>query len=197
MVTTSGSPTGPGEAVQQELSGRVLLLGKVKQSLADAHSVALDAREQGALGVVAPPPYARGLSSLATDDFFVGALAGYPTGRHHPLIIASEARLALEFGAPEVWVSVDLFHFADSDVSAQENSLLSTLVTVREAVPEPARVYVNAVGLDGHNEGRLEMLEKMAQQAGLNGVAVEAQARQPETAPAGRPPRHRLAVVDR
>lgn len=37
----------------------------------------------------------------------VATVAGYPTGRHHSLIKASEARLAVQSGAAEVWVAVD------------------------------------------------------------------------------------------
>ncbi|OFT60803.1 deoxyribose-phosphate aldolase [Corynebacterium sp. HMSC05E07] len=61
------------------------------------------------------------------------AVAGYPTGRHHSLVKAAEARLAVQSGAAEVWVAVDA---ALGDVT----SLLSELVTLREACPLPVRL---------------------------------------------------------
>ncbi|TVU81392.1 deoxyribose-phosphate aldolase [Corynebacterium aurimucosum] len=61
------------------------------------------------------------------------AVAGYPTGRHHSLVKAAEARLAVQSGAAEVWVAVDA-------VLGDVTSLLSELVTLREACPLPVRL---------------------------------------------------------
>ena len=61
------------------------------------------------------------------------AVAGYPTGRHHSLVKAAEARLAVQSGAAEVWVAVDA-------LLGDATSLLSELVTLREACPLPARL---------------------------------------------------------
>ena len=56
------------------------------------------------------------------------SVAGYPTGRHHTLIKASEARLAIQSGASEVWVSLD-------ETVADANAVLSELIAIREACP--------------------------------------------------------------
>ena len=61
------------------------------------------------------------------------AVAGYPTDRHHSLVKAAEARLAVQSGAAEVWVAVDA-------LLGDATSLLSELVTLREACPLPARL---------------------------------------------------------
>ena len=61
------------------------------------------------------------------------SVAGYPTGRHHSLVKAAEARLAVQSGAAEVWVAVDA-------LLGDATSLLSELVTLREACPLPARL---------------------------------------------------------
>ena len=61
------------------------------------------------------------------------SVAGYPTGRHHTLIKASEARLAIQSGASEMWVSLD-------ETVADANAVLSELIAIREACPEPARL---------------------------------------------------------
>ena len=61
------------------------------------------------------------------------SVAGYPTGRHHTLIKASEARLAIQSGASEVWVSLD-------ETVSDANAVLSELIAIREACPDPARL---------------------------------------------------------
>ena len=61
------------------------------------------------------------------------SVAGYPTGRHHTLIKASEARLAIQSGASEVWVSLDA-------TVTDANAVLSELIAIREACPDPARL---------------------------------------------------------
>lgn len=61
------------------------------------------------------------------------SVAGFPTGRHHGLIKASEARLAVQSGASEVWVSVD-------DAMDEVEEFLPDLVTIREACPEPVEL---------------------------------------------------------
>lgn len=59
------------------------------------------------------------------------AAVGFPTGRHHILVKASEARLAISQGAHRVWACVDTS-------TADANAALSDLISLREAVPYPA-----------------------------------------------------------
>lgn len=63
------------------------------------------------------------------------AAVGFPTGRHHILVKASEARLAISQGAHRVWASVDT---STADASAA----LSDMISLREAVPYPAHLGV-------------------------------------------------------
>lgn len=60
---------------------------------------------------------------------------GFPTGRHHILVKASEARLAVSQGAHRVWACVDTSN-------ADANALLSDMINLREAVPAPAQLGV-------------------------------------------------------
>ncbi|WP_165241280.1 deoxyribose-phosphate aldolase [Corynebacterium lizhenjunii] len=80
--------------------------------------------------VVTPPYIARALSGGAQR---VIALAGFPSGRHHSLVKAAEARLAVQYGAEEVWVACD-------GAVADPNALLADLVAIRESCPAPARL---------------------------------------------------------
>lgn len=60
---------------------------------------------------------------------------GFPTGRHHILVKASEARLAVSQGAHRVWACVDTSN-------PDANALLSDMISLREAVPAPAQLGV-------------------------------------------------------
>lgn len=60
---------------------------------------------------------------------------GFPTGRHHILVKASEARLAVSQGAHRVWACVDTSN-------ADANALLSDMISLRESVPAPAQLGV-------------------------------------------------------
>ena len=95
------------------------------------------------------------------------SLAGYPTGRHHTLIKASEARLAIQSGASEVWVSLD-------ETVADANAVLSELIAIREACPDPARlglIVPEAVGADA-----ADAAVTAAQQAGYQRLIVRSSA---------------------
>ncbi|MHA2787943.1 deoxyribose-phosphate aldolase [Corynebacterium sp. S7] len=103
-------------------------------------------------GIVVEPTHI-GQARKLSDH--VIALAGWPTGRHHTLVKAAEARLAGETGASEVWVVVDKL--------SDENATLGELVAVRQGVEPPVRL--GAIVPPGQ--------ESVAFQAGVDVVAVE------------------------
>ena len=76
--------------------------------------------------VVDPPQVTLVVQLLKESQLpvIVVSVAGYPTGRHHTLIKASEARLAVQSGAEEIWVSVD-------DTITDSNTHLSEFITIR------------------------------------------------------------------
>ncbi|HAT1548598.1 deoxyribose-phosphate aldolase [Corynebacterium sp. HMSC06C06] len=86
----------------------------------------------------------------------VATVAGYPTGRHHSLIKASEARLAVQSGAAEVWVAVDA-------LLGDATALLTDLITVREACPQPV-----ALGLIVPSSEHAAAAARAAAQAGFD-----------------------------
>ena len=81
--------------------------------------------------VLVSPHHVSLAAGAGTADII--SVAGYPTGRHHTLIKASEARLAIQSGASEVWVSLD-------ETVTDANAVLSELIAIREACPDPARL---------------------------------------------------------
>ncbi|AIT60205.1 hypothetical protein [Corynebacterium doosanense] len=93
------------------------------------------------------------------------AVVGFPTGRHHSLVKAAEARLAVQFGAEEVWLAVD-------ETIADENSLLADVVAVRQSVPPPVRLAVIAATEAG---------ARVAYAAGAEGAVVDKHHREGDT----------------
>ncbi|AGF71401.1 deoxyribose-phosphate aldolase [Corynebacterium halotolerans] len=88
-------------------------------------------REQGLHGLVVAPSHL----PLIPADVTAVAVVGFPTGRHHTLVKAAEARLAVETGATEIWLTVDA-------AVEDPNALLAEIVAVREAVPPPVNLGV-------------------------------------------------------
>lgn len=89
-----------------------------------------------AAGVVVEPTRVREAARLGVP---VAAVVGWPDGRHHSVIKAAEARLAVESGADEVWFCVD----ADA---AGDNEVLADIIAVRQAVAAPARLSLVCSG---------------------------------------------------
>lgn len=86
--------------------------------------------------------------------------AGWPTGNHHPLVKASEARLAVQSGAHGV--------LAVLDQSADEAHYVSELAILIEAVPEPAGLWVVlGEAIPEHNR---EIFAQRARLMGVRGV---------------------------
>lgn len=92
------------------------------------------ARSAGLRGVVLAPSTLQ--SAGDTEGLTVAAVVGWPSGRHHTLVKAAEARLAVAQGATEIWLATDP-HIADP------NALLAEIVAVREAVPPPVTLAVH------------------------------------------------------
>jgi len=100
--------------------------------------------------------------AAAAEPAGIIAVAGYPTGRHHTLIKASEARLAIQSGAEEVWVSIDA-------TLSDATSILSELIAIREACPDPARVGL----ILPEAEPARSLAETAAAQAGFHKIVIE------------------------
>lgn len=114
-------------------------------------------KERAADNTVLVSPHHVSLAAGAAD---IISVAGYPTGRHHTLIKASEARLAIQSGASEVWVSLD-------ETLTDANAVLSELIAIREACPDPARL-----GLIVPDAPLADATLKAAHQAGYQRLIV-------------------------
>ena len=136
--------------------------------------------------VVVSPHHVSLAAGVGASDII--SVAGYPTGRHHTLIKASEARLAIQSGASEVWVSLD-------ETVADANAVLSELIAIREACPDPARLglivpdapLADATLKAAHQAGCLIVRSRGAADCADTGAGEEGKEKGPELAAATLP----------
>lgn len=103
-------------------------------------------------------------ATVGSGERPVIALIGWPTGRHHSLIKAAEARLAVDDGADEVWLAVDS--------TADSAALLADIIAVSQVVEAPARL---GVVCGTHAEmPELRAAAHAAEQAGVAVLALQA-----------------------
>ena len=75
---------------------------------------------------------------VRADGLVVAAVAGFPSGKHHSLIKGAEARLAVDQGANEIDMVIDV----GAAVAGDYNAVLSDILTVREAIGPSAVLKV-------------------------------------------------------
>ena len=95
-------------------------------SAADVAATLDAARELGVYAVCLSPS----MLPVRAPGLVVATVAGFPSGKHHSLIKGSEARLAVEQGAAEVDMVIDV----GAALAADYNAVLADIVTVREGV---------------------------------------------------------------
>ncbi|MGW4713982.1 deoxyribose-phosphate aldolase [Nocardia sp. NPDC004260] len=93
-----------------------------------------DARALGVLAICVSPS----MLPVRAPGLVVATVAGFPSGKHHSLVKGAEARLAVDQGAAEVDMVIDVGAALAGDYTA----VLSDIVTVREAIGDRALLKV-------------------------------------------------------
>lgn len=101
---------------------------------ADVANTIADARELGVYAVCLSPS----MLPVTAPGLVVATVAGFPSGKHHSLVKGTEARFAVEQGAAEVDMVIDI----GAAVAGDYNAVLADIVTVREAVEDRAVLKV-------------------------------------------------------
>lgn len=101
---------------------------------AEVDALVAQARELGVYAICISPS----MLPVRAPGLVVATVAGFPSGKHHSLIKGAEARLAVEQGAAEVDMVIDVGAALAGDYTA----VLSDIVTVREAVGDRAVLKV-------------------------------------------------------
>ncbi|WP_327110462.1 deoxyribose-phosphate aldolase [Nocardia sp. NBC_01730] len=103
-------------------------------SIADVAALVEDARVLGVFAICVSPS----MLPVRAPGLAVAAVAGFPSGKHHSLVKGAEARLAVDQGADEVDMVIDIGAARAGDYTA----VLADIVTVREAVGDRALLKV-------------------------------------------------------
>lgn len=111
----------------------VLAVTNPAVSAEEVRAIGADAVAAG-YGLCVEPSLLQAAAEVSAANLPVVTWTGYPTGKHHTLVKAAEARLAVQFGATEVAVVPDLAQVSD------QSALMSEMIAIRDAVPHPARL---------------------------------------------------------
>ncbi|MBY6350305.1 deoxyribose-phosphate aldolase [Rhodococcoides corynebacterioides] len=134
---------------------------------ADVRELVAEATELGVLAVCVSPSM---LPLRNTGDLVVAVVAGFPSGKHHSLIKGSEARLAVQQGAAEVDMVIDV----GAAVAGDWNAVLADVITVREAMGDTAvlKVIIESAALLASPQGETAVVEccRAAERGGANFV---------------------------
>ncbi|EGD24974.1 MULTISPECIES: deoxyribose-phosphate aldolase [Prescottella] len=137
---------------------------KPEASDADARALVAEAHDLGVLAVCVSPSMLP-LRSADLGDLVLATVVGFPSGKHHSLIKATEARLAVDQGATEIDMVIDV----GAAVAGEYNAVLADILAVRDAVgPEPVlKVIVESAAL---SDDAIVETCRAAEQAGANFV---------------------------
>lgn len=96
-------------------------------------------------------------------------VAGFPSGKHHSLVKAAEARLAVDTGADEIDMVIDV----GAAVAGRDDEIFADVLTVREAIGHEHVLKViveSAVLLETVGEEGLALVCRRAVEAGADFV---------------------------
>ncbi|MBF6437282.1 deoxyribose-phosphate aldolase [Nocardia cyriacigeorgica] len=120
-----------------------------------------EARELGVYAICVSPS----MLPVRAPGLVVATVAGFPSGKHHSLVKGAEARLAVDQGAAEVDMVIDVGAAVAGDYSA----VLADIVTVREAIGDRAllKVIIESAALP---DEAIVQVCRAAEQAGADFV---------------------------
>ncbi|WP_045821734.1 deoxyribose-phosphate aldolase [Williamsia herbipolensis] len=107
---------------------------KPEASRDDALACVAEAADLGVLAVCLSPS----MLPIDTGSQRTCVVAGFPSGKHHSLVKASEARLAIDTGADEIDMVIDV----GAAVAGLYDEVFADVLTVREAIGPDAVLKV-------------------------------------------------------
>jgi deoxyribose-phosphate aldolase len=124
MDAASANPRTPTRFDVARMVDHTLL--KPEATRADVVALVREAQALGVLAVCVSPS----MLPLAAEGLVTAVVAGFPSGKHHPLVKAAEAKLAVEEGAQEVDMVIDV----GAAVAGEYGAVLEDILMVREAI---------------------------------------------------------------
>ncbi len=101
---------------------------------AEVDALIAEARELGVYAICISPS----MLPVRAPGLVVATVAGFPSGKHHSLVKGAEARLAVDQGAAEVDMVIDV----GAALAGDFNAVLADIITVREATADRAVLKV-------------------------------------------------------
>ncbi|PKV79190.1 deoxyribose-phosphate aldolase [Nocardia fluminea] len=101
---------------------------------ADVDALIVEARKLGVYAICLSPS----MLPVRAPGLVVATVAGFPSGKHHSLVKGAEARLAVDQGAHEVDMVIDV----GAALAGDFNAVLADIITVREATRDRAVLKV-------------------------------------------------------
>lgn len=101
---------------------------------AEIEALIAEARRLGVYAICVSPS----MLPVRAPGLVVATVAGFPSGKHHSLVKGAEARLAVDQGAAEVDMVIDV----GAALAGDFNAVLTEVITVREAVEDRAVLKV-------------------------------------------------------
>lgn len=128
---------------------------------ADVTAAVVEARELGVYAVCVSPS----VLPVQAPGLVVATVAGFPSGKHHSLVKGAEARLAVDQGAGEVDMVIDI----GAAIAGDFDAVLADIIVVREAISERAvlKVIIESAALS--DEAIVEVC-RTAERAGADFV---------------------------
>ncbi|MEU3009790.1 deoxyribose-phosphate aldolase [Nocardia asteroides] len=99
---------------------------------AEVDALVAEARKLGVYAICVSPS----MLPVRAPGLVVATVAGFPSGKHHSLVKGAEARLAVQQGADEVDMVIDV----GAALAGDFNSVLTEIITVREATTDRGAV---------------------------------------------------------
>ena len=130
-------------------------------TIADVDALITEARDLGVYAICVSPS----MLPVRAPGVVVAAVAGFPSGKHHSLVKGSEARLAVQQGAAEIDMVIDI----GAAVAGDYNAVLADIVTVREAIGDAPvlKVIIESAAL---SDEQIVATCRAAETAGANFV---------------------------
>ncbi|MGW0182386.1 deoxyribose-phosphate aldolase [Nocardia sp. NPDC003345] len=128
---------------------------------ADVTALVAEARELGVYAICVSPA----MLPVRAPGVVVATVAGFPSGKHHSLVKGAEARLAVEQGAAEVDMVIDVGAALAGDFAA----VLADIIVVRESISDRAVLKVILESAALPDEAIVEAC-RTAEQAGADFV---------------------------
>lgn len=131
---------------------------------ADARAAVAQAAELGVYAVCLSPS----MLPIDTGDQRLAVVAGFPSGKHHALVKAAEARLAVDEGAREIDMVIDV----GAAVDGRYDEVFAEVVTVAQAIGDAALLKVIVESAVLLRDAGPDALQRVCEQAVAAGAGM-------------------------